>query len=80
MWIISAKYIDGYKIAILFEDGKTIVANFEKFLHESKNPMISKFKDMRLFKKFRIDFGAISWGDNEFDISPESIYEGEFSY
>lgn len=36
--------------------------------------MTSKFKKINLFKKVKVEFGHLSWGDSEMDLSASSIY------
>ncbi|MBR6077284.1 MAG: DUF2442 domain-containing protein, partial [Paludibacteraceae bacterium] len=30
------------------------------------------------FANVKVEYGTICWGDNEFDINPENIYNGDF--
>jgi len=71
--VISASYIDGYKIQVTFEDGVTGVVDFSKYLE--KGGVFDKFKDITFFKKFTInkELGVLCWGD-ETDIAPETLY------
>jgi len=32
------------------------------------------FLDIEYFKKFRVEFGTLIWGDGEEDIAPETLY------
>ena len=76
--IKQAEYIEDYKIKVVFKDGTIKIADFKTFLSQSKHPLINKYLDIDLFKNFRIEHGALAWGDNEFDINPMSIYQGKF--
>jgi hypothetical protein len=76
--IEKAKYISEYKIEVTFKDGLVKLIDLKPFLSQSKHHLVKKFLDIELFKKFRIEHGALAWGDNEFDISPISIYRGDF--
>ena len=68
-----AQYYDGYKIKIVFEDGKSGVVDFQQYLH--KGGVFEKFRDMSFFKNFHIneELGVLSW-ENEIDVAPETIY------
>lgn len=79
MDIVKIKYLKDYKIECTFSDNKVVVADLESFVVGHKHPSISKYKDIVLFKTVRIDMGAPAWGDNDWDISPDSIYDGVFS-
>lgn len=79
MEIVKIKYIEDYKIQCTFKDGKIVTADLRSFVVGHKNPIVSKYEDIKLFKTVRIDLGAPAWGDNDWDINPESIYRGDFS-
>jgi|LSQX01.2.fsa_nt_gb hypothetical protein len=54
-------------------------ADLEKFLKSSDNYYIKKYLDKKLFSQVYInEAGAPAWGDNEFDINPYSILNGDF--
>jgi len=78
MWIKSAEYIDNYIIEVIFEDGTQKIIDIKPFLTKSTHPSIKKFLDIELFKKFKVEYGALCWEGNQFDISPEAIYRGDF--
>ena len=71
--VISAKYIEHYKIEIGFEDGKKGIVDFSKYL--KTGGVFEKFKNIEYFKNFKIneDLGIVTWQD-ELDVSPESLY------
>ena len=71
--IVSAKYVDSYKIELAFDDGKIGVVDFSVYLN--KHGVFEKFRDLGFFKSFRLDqeIGNITWND-EIDISPEVLY------
>ena len=70
----SAKYLDGYRLAVTFADGKSGVVDLEPRLR--RLPLFRRLLDVNVFQAFRInpDFGVICWGD-DLDIAPESLYE-----
>jgi hypothetical protein len=71
--IVEAQYIGGYKILLKFANGKTGVADLEKFTQ--KTGVFAKLKDLAYFKNFTIDLElkVLTW-ENELDIAPETIY------
>lgn len=80
MKVINYTQTGVYQLNVQFSDGKIIVADFQDFLRASHNPLINQFLDPVLFKTVQLDeFGVLTWGDNEMDINPSSIYAGEFS-
>ena len=70
----SAKYLDGYRVAVTFADGKSGIVDLEKHLRHG--PVFKRLLDVTVFQQFRInpDFGVICWGD-DLDIAPETLYE-----
>lgn len=80
MYIISFKRLEGYQLEVVFEDGERRVADFHDFLHNSKHSIIRRFIDPERFATVRLEPpGYLAWGDNEMDINPSSIYDGEFT-
>jgi len=71
--VVSAKYLDGYRLAVTFEDGKSGVVDLEP--HLRKAPVFQRLLDRNAFKSFHInrDFGVVCWGD-DLDIAPETLY------
>ena len=80
MFILKAEYIDGYQLKVYFNDGAIRIINLYAFLISSKNHLIRKFKNIELFKQFRVEDGTLCWGDNEFDLNPANIYNGEYDH
>ena len=72
--VISAKYLDGYRLEVEFEDGQSGVVDFQKFIR--KGGVFRRLADREFFKRFKInqDFGVLCWG-GDLDIAPESLYE-----
>ena len=78
MFIEKAKYIASYQIQVWFTDGTTRVIELFSFLKKSKNHMVSKYLDLALFSQFRVEDGTLCWGDNDFDLNPANIYNGQY--
>jgi len=72
--VVSAIYKGEYKIEVTFEDDVTGIVDFSKYL--SKGGLFKKFKDIEFFKNFSInnELGVLTWGDEEVDIAPETLY------
>lgn len=73
MRVKEAKYIDGYKIKVVFSDGVSKVVDFAPFLKNAKHVFIP-LKDIEYFKKFIVDDITLSW-PNDADFEPEFLYE-----
>ncbi len=72
--VVDAKYVDAYKLKVVFEDNKQGIVDFSSYLNQ--DGVFRKFQDISFFKKFKVnkELGTIVWGD-EIDIAPETIYE-----
>ena len=71
--IVKADYLADYKIKLFFENGKSGVVDFKKFI--DKGGIFSELLDYDVFKKFKInkETGVITW-ENKIDVSPETLY------
>lgn len=71
--IVSARYLSDYRIEVSFENGKSGVVDFTKFI--SKGGVFSRLSDLDVFKRFHVneELGVITW-DDEIDVAPEILY------
>jgi hypothetical protein len=69
--IVDAKPLDGFRVALRFDDGKSKTVDLEALLH---GPV---FEDVRgnpqAFRAFKIDGGTLTW-PNGADIDPLVLY------
>ena len=75
--ITEANYVSGYKVRLTFNDGLVRVMDFEPFLRKARNPDITQYRQMRKFKRFRLDYGDLMWGDYEMIFPMADLYRGE---
>ena len=73
--IESAKYIDDYKLELIFNDGKINVVDFENFLFSSGHPEIQKYQNKSLFKNYNLTYGELEWGDYDLVFPISDLYE-----
>ena len=74
--LVSAEYVEAYRLRVVFEDGTTAVVDLSPYT--KRGGVFRKLSDLTFFKSFKInpDFGVICWGSRcEVDIAPESLYE-----
>ena len=71
--VISAKYLDSYRLELVFKNGRSGVVDFQKCIREGG--VFARLADLNFFKQFSInpDFGVVCWG-NEVDVAPETLY------
>jgi hypothetical protein len=75
--IKEAKYIDGYKIYLKFNDNRENIIDFKNFLFTSHHPEIRKYQDKNLFKKFNLTYGEIEWNDYDLVFPIYDLYQGK---
>jgi len=76
--ITKVEYIENYILKVFFYDKLVRIIDLHDFFSTSTQPQTHKFFDLDLFKQVRVENGTITWGENECDINPVSIYNGEF--
>ena len=71
--VIAANYLEDYKLCLTFENGKSGVVDFLKYIH--KGGVFAPLEDLDFFKKFTIngELGVITWGE-AVDVAPEILY------
>ncbi|MBQ9641398.1 MAG: DUF2442 domain-containing protein [Bacteroidaceae bacterium] len=74
MWkeVLSANYIDHYRLNVLFTDGIRRIMDFLPLIR--KYPVYAPLKDVNVFKNFVVT-DTLEWNDGAIDIAPEYIYE-----
>jgi len=75
--IVNAKYISDYTVELQFDDGTVRQIDFGLFLKNHPHPQHNKYRDLRNFRKFKIDGGNIVWGKNwDLIFNPRKLHEG----
>lgn len=71
--VIRASYVGDYEIELKFDDGKSGIVDFSKYLE--KGGVFERIKDIDFFRNFTVneDLGTLTWG-HEVDIAPEILY------
>jgi hypothetical protein len=71
--VIEAIYVEDYKLHLTFENGRSGVVDFLKYIQ--KGGIFAPLKDLDFFIQFTInhDLGIVTWGDTV-DIAPEILY------
>lgn len=70
--IRKAKYLEGYKLELHFDDRSIKVVDLEQMLKKAKN-MLLPLKDVNYFKQVRCDGITINW-PNGVDLCPDVLY------
>ncbi|MBI5598413.1 MAG: DUF2442 domain-containing protein [Deltaproteobacteria bacterium] len=71
--VVDAKYVEGYKIAVVFENGRKGAVDLKGYA--GTGGVFSRFSDLEYFKKFYVnrEMGVLCWPEGG-DIAPESLY------
>jgi hypothetical protein len=74
-YIEDVSYLDKYNLFVTFKDG-------EQCIYDASNQMKSVtgqlYKPLDKFKDFKFDYGSVYWGDHDFDIMHDTIYDFSF--
>ncbi len=71
--LVEAKYINGYVLELVFENGKKGTYDFSIYM--KKGGVFARFSELSYFKSFSInkELGVLCWPDG-LDIAPETLY------
>jgi hypothetical protein len=72
----EARYAPRHRVDITFNDGTHRVVDFGPFLKQARNPMFTKYRDLKEFKSFHIQDGDLMWGDFEMIFPIMDLYCG----
>jgi hypothetical protein len=73
--IKNVKYMNEYKLKVLFSDGKTKIIDFKNWINEG-GAYITHLRNIEYFKKVQLDeFNYTICWPNGADFSPEILYE-----
>ena len=74
--INEAKYLDDYKVEVVFNDGQRGVADLSDIF---RGPVFIPLKDKKLFAQLRVneELATITW-PNGADLAPEYVYYRAF--
>ena len=62
--LVNANYINDYVVELLFDDGVVQQIDFSAFLYKHPHPQYDKYRDLKNFKRFKIERNNIVWGKN----------------
>jgi len=69
--IVNARYLEGYKLELHFNNGTSKVVDLS---NEIYGEVFEPLKDIDYFKRFSLNPFTIEW-ENGADFSPEYLYE-----
>jgi len=71
IWIQDAKYVEGYKLALTFNDGVKKIVDLKEHLY---GEVFEPLKNIDNFRNFIVSDWTIEW-KNGADIAPEFLYK-----
>ena len=75
--VVKAEYLNSYKLKITFSDHTVREVDFGSFLSDNPHPQWDKYRNIKLFKKFKIENGNLVWGKDWDLVFPVSnLYAG----
>lgn len=78
--VVNAKYVEGLKLEVIFNNSKSRVIDFGAFLNTHSHPQYNKYKKENNFKKFKIENGNLVWGKDWDMIFPVyDLYKGKIN-
>lgn len=72
--VIQAKYINQYKIHLLFNDKREGIVDLENIITTDPRPIFKALIDIQKFKNFKVAADTIVW-ENGLDLAPEFLYK-----
>ena len=73
-YVTKAKYIEDYKIEILFNDKKSGIVDLKKTIFEDHRPIFRELQDQTKFSQIRVAMDTVVW-KNGLDLDPEFLYK-----
>ncbi len=70
--IVSAEYLEDYKILVVFNNGAKKTIDFNAIVSEGRG-ITHKLRDLYYFRNFTLDPFSIDW-NNEIGFAPEYLY------
>lgn len=77
--IRKVEYVDGYKLALTFNDRRKKIVDLEELSCAKRNSVFYPFRDIEFFKSVKLDktYGTVVW-PNGVDLCPDTLYmEGQ---
>ena len=71
--VVSAKYLNDYKIEIVFDDGKKGVADLAQTIQTDPRKIFKELLDKKKFSNFKLGADTVVWS-NGLDLAPEFLY------
>ena len=74
VWIVSAEYVEDYKIHVTFNNDENGIIDLKEAIYHDSRPILKELIDTKKFSQFKVDFDTIVW-DNGLDLAPEYLFD-----
>jgi hypothetical protein len=74
--ITKVKYLEDYKILILFNDNNSKIVDFHDLLNSTPYKNEKKFLNQELFQQFKVELGDLIWNDYDMCFQAKNLYKG----
>ncbi len=71
--VSEAKYVGGYNLYLIFNNGKKGIANLKQTIFNDKRSIFSELKGESNFSNFKVSHSTVVWF-NDLDLSPEYLF------
>lgn len=71
--LTKIKPLENYKLEAEFVDGTHGFVEMEQLITSQKAGVFAKLKDVGIFNKAYIEYGAVTW-PNEIDLAPDAMH------
>ncbi|MCX6154614.1 MAG: DUF2442 domain-containing protein [Candidatus Kapabacteria bacterium] len=74
--IIDAKYLEEYKLLLLFKNKSSKTVDFSEFLKNSHYPNEKRYLEKEKILQFKVDYGDLIWNDFDMCFQAKNLYNG----
>lgn len=75
--VVSAQYLEAYRLIVRFNDGTQQEVDFAPFLTAHPHPQYNRYLEPEYFKGFHIEKGHLVWGkDWDLVFPSEQLHKG----
>lgn len=69
----KAEYLGDYRIHLVFNNGKSGIADLEQTVFNDDRPVFSRLREKENFRGFKVEHSTLVWS-NELDLAAEYLF------
>jgi hypothetical protein len=74
--VLEAKYLEEYKLLLVFNDNTERIIDFSEFLNNSHYKNEKQYLNKSKFLQFKVDYGDLIWNDFDMCFQGKNLYKG----